>query len=76
MDHIDHELRDGAGRVVFSGVAGALQVAQELLVNVAERVAVVGLVEVDVLVDLVDDLSQQGAGLRVVVASSKKSWTT
>ena len=40
VDHIDHELGDGAGGVVFARVAGALQVAQDLLVDVAEQVAV------------------------------------
>ena len=64
---LDHELGDGARGVVFAGVAGALEVAQELLVDVAEQVAVFGAVEVDALVDLVDDLPQEGAGLHVVV---------
>ena len=47
VDHVDHELGDGAGRVVLAGVAGALEVAQDLLVDVAEQVAVRGDVEVD-----------------------------
>ena len=37
----------GARRVVLAGVAGVLQVAQDLLVEVAEQVAVLRLVEVD-----------------------------
>ena len=57
----------GARRVVLAGVAGALQVAQDLFVDVAEQVAVLRLVEVDAVVDLVDHLAHQCAGLHVVV---------
>jgi hypothetical protein len=39
VDHVDGELGDGAGRVVLARVARALQVAQDLLVDVAEEVA-------------------------------------
>jgi hypothetical protein len=39
VHHVDGELRDGAGRVVLARVAGALEVAQDLLVDVAEEVA-------------------------------------
>ena len=66
VDLLDHELGDGARRVELAGVAGGLQVVEQLLVDVAEHVAVVGGVEVDV-VDLVDDLPHQRAGLHVVV---------
>ena len=59
VDHVDHELGDGARRVELAGVAGALQVLEDLLVDVAEEVAVVGAVEVD-LVDLVDHLPDAG----------------
>ena len=67
VDRIDHELGDGARRVVLAGIAGALQVAQDLLVDVAEQVAVLRLVEIDAVDDLVDHLPQQRAGLHVVV---------
>ena len=67
VDHVDHELGDGARGVVLAGVAGVLQVAQDLLVEVAEQVAVLRLVEVDAVVDLVDHLAHQVAGLHVVV---------
>ena len=42
VDALDHELGDGARGVVLAGVAGALEVAQDLLVDVAEQVAVLG----------------------------------
>ena len=67
IDLLDHELRDGAGRVVLARVARALEVAEDLLVHVAEQVAMLRVVEVDALLDLVDDLAQQRAGLHVVV---------
>ena len=41
VDHVDDELGHGAGRVELAGVAGALQVPEDLLVDVAELVAVV-----------------------------------
>ena len=66
VSHVHHELGDGAGRVVFARVAGVLEVAEDLLVDVAEQVPVVGAVEVD-LVQRVDDLPHEGAGLHVVV---------
>ena len=66
IDAIDHEGGDGARRVVLAGVAGALQVVEDLLVDVAEVLAFGEIVEVD-LVDLVDDLPHQLAGLHVVV---------
>ena len=66
VDAVDHEGRDGARRVVLAGVAGALQVVEDLLVDVAEVLALGEVVEVD-LVDLVDDLPHELAGLHVVV---------
>ena len=54
------------GRVVFARVAGDLQVVQDLLVDVAEVLALGQVVEVD-LVDLVDHLPHQLAGFHVVV---------
>ena len=66
VDAIHHEGGDRARRVVFAGVAGALQVIEDLLVDVAEVLALDEIVEID-LVDLVDDLAQQLARLHVVV---------
>jgi len=37
---LDHELGDGARGVILAGVAGVLEVAQQLLVDVAEQMAV------------------------------------
>ena len=42
---LDHELGDGARGVVLARVAGALEVAQDLLVDVAEQVAVLRLLK-------------------------------
>lgn len=67
IDHAHHELGDRARRVELARVASVLQIAQQLLVEVAELVALLGLVEVHALLDLVDHLAQQLAGLHVVV---------
>ena len=66
VDAVDHEGGDGARRVVLARVAGALQVVEDLLVDVAEVLALGQVVEVD-LVDLVDHLPHELAGLHVVV---------
>jgi hypothetical protein len=66
VDHLDHEGGDGAGGVVFARVAGGLQVVEDLLVDVAEVLALGQVVEVDA-VDLVDHLPHQLAGFHVVV---------
>ena len=68
IDLLDDELGDGARGIKLAGVARRLQVFEELFVNVAEHVAVIGGVEVDA-VDLVDDLSHQRAVLHVVVSA-------
>jgi hypothetical protein len=54
-------------RVVLARVPGRLQVAEDLFVHLAQQVAVLGVVEVDLLVDFVDHLPQQRAGLHVLV---------
>ena len=59
VDTVRHESRDRARRVIFAGVAGALQVVQDLLVDVAEMLALGEVVEID-LVDPVDDLPRRG----------------
>ena len=66
VDALDHEGGDGAGGVVLARVAGALQVVEQLLVDVAEVLALGQVVEVDAA-DLVDHLAQELAGLHVVV---------
>ena len=66
IDLLDDELGDGARRVELTGIARGLEVLEELFVDVAEHVAVIGGVEVDA-VDLVDDLPHQRAVLHVVV---------
>ena len=66
IETIGHERRDGARRVVFTRVAGALEVVQNLLVDIAEVLAFGEVVEVDG-VDLVDYLAHELAGLHVVV---------
>ena len=66
VDAVRHEGGDGARRVVLARIAGALQVVEDLLVDVAEVLALGEIVEVH-LVDLVDDLPHELAGLHVVV---------
>ena len=66
VDHVHHELRDGARRVELARVAGALQVAQDLLVQIVELVTVSLAVEVDAG-ELVDHLPQQLPALHEVV---------
>ena len=66
VDTLGHEGGDGAGRVVLARVAGALEVGQDLFVDVAEMLALGQVVKVDV-VDLVDHLAHELAGLHVVV---------
>ena len=66
VDAVGHEGGDGARRVVFAGVAGRLQVVEELLVELAEVLALLQVVEID-LVDAVDHLPHQLAGFHVVV---------
>ena len=66
VDAVGHEGGDGAGGVVLARVAGALQVVEDLLVDVAEVLALGQVVEVHAA-DLVDDLPHELAGLHVVV---------
>jgi hypothetical protein len=70
IDAIHHESRNRAWRVVFARIAGALQVVEDLFVYVAEMLSLGQVVEVD-LADLVDHLSQELAGLHVVVGVLK-----
>ena len=66
VDHLGHEGGDGAGRVELARIAGRLKVVQDLLVDVAEVLAVREVVEVDV-VDAVHYLPHQLPGLHVIV---------
>ena len=61
VDHVYGKLGDSAGGIVFASVTGALQVAQELLVDVAKKVTLTAVVEVDLFLHLVDHLAQQNA---------------
>src|SRR5439155_2717944 len=67
VDTVDDEAGESARGVELAGVAGALQVAQNLLVNAAECVTIARVVKVD-FADLVDDLAHQRARLHVVVS--------
>ena len=71
VEHVDHELGNGPGGIVFPGVPGRLQVGKDLFVDVVEQVAVAGFVEVYILFDGVDHLTEQRARLHVVVGVLK-----
>ena len=66
VDSVHHEAGNGAGRVIFAGISGALKVIENLLINIAEMLALGEVVKIH-LVDLVDDLPHELAGLHVVV---------
>ena len=66
VDAVRHERSDGARRIVFARIAGALQVGEDLFVDVAEVLPLGQIVEVH-FVDFVNDLAHQLAGLHVVV---------
>ena len=66
VDALHHECRNGAGRVILARIAGALQVGEDLFVDVAEVLSLGQIIEVH-LVDFVDDLPHELAGLHVVV---------
>ncbi len=70
VDHIHHELGDGAGGVELARVARALQVFEDFFVQVVELVTLALAVEVDG-VQLIDDLAQQVAAFHVVVGVFK-----
>jgi len=59
-------LGDRTGGVELAGIAGGLEVLEQLFVNVAEEVAVAGRVKINA-VDFVDDLAHEGAVLHIVV---------
>ena len=66
VDALRHERSHGAGRVVFTCIAGALQVVKDLLIDVAEMLLLRQIIEVH-LIDFIDDLAHELAGLHVVV---------
>jgi hypothetical protein len=66
VNHLHHEGSHGAGGVVLARIAGRLQVVQDLLVDIAEVLALGQVVEVDA-VDLVDHLTHELPGFHVVV---------
>jgi hypothetical protein len=66
IDAIGHERRDCPRGVVLAGVPRALEIVENLLVDLAEVLLFREVVEVDV-VDLVDDLPHQLTRLHVVV---------
>ena len=70
IDTIRHESRNGAGRVIFAGIAGALQVIEDLLVNVPEMLPLGEVIKVN-FVNFVNHLTHQLAGLHVVVCVLK-----
>jgi len=67
---IHDEPGHGPGGVELARIAGALEVLEDLFVDVAEGMAVVFRIEID-LADLVDHLAHQGAGFHVVVGVRK-----
>ena len=50
VDAVHHERGNGAWRIIFSRITGALQVVQDLLVNVAEMLTLGEVIEVDSLI--------------------------
>jgi len=66
VDALGHEAGDGARRVVLARVAGALQIIEDLLVEVAKVLTLGEVVEVDGG-NLVHHLAHELAGLHVVV---------
>ena len=66
VDALRHERGHGARRVVLARVAGALQIVEDLFVDVAEVLPLGEIIEVH-LVDFVNDLAHELAGLHVVV---------
>ena len=67
---LHHEAGYPSGRVVLARIAGALQIVEQLFVDVAEVFALGEIVEVNA-VDLVDHLPQQLARFHVVVGVAK-----
>ena len=66
VDAVHHEGGDGPRGVVFAGIAGALEVVEDLLVDVAEVLALGEIIEVDAA-DLVDHLTHELPGFHVIV---------
>ena len=70
VNHVHYELGDSPRRIEFTRIASALEILEDLLVDVAKKMPVLGAVEVNI-VEPVDDLPHQGAGFHVVIRISK-----
>jgi hypothetical protein len=71
IDPVDHEGGDGARSVKLAGVAGATQIVEHLLVDVAQAGAGLEIVEVDRLFQLFDHRQHLRAGFHEVVGIFK-----
>src|SRR5262245_25900304 len=71
IDLLDNELRDRARGIELSCITRRLQILENLLVNVAKGMAVIGGIEINAI-DLVDYLPHEGAVLHVVVGILKR----
>ena len=69
-DHLGHKVRDGPGRVEFTGRTGTLQFFQNGLIDLAEGMTLLIVTKVQV-VNHIKDLSQQHAILHVLVGVGK-----
>ena len=69
--HLGHELGDGARGVVFALVPGVSQFDEDGLVNGAENVTVVGVVEVEA-VELIDDFAHLEAATSCSCSSRRR----
>ena len=58
IDAIDHEAGHASRRVVLAGIAGTLQIVEQLLVHIAKMLAVGEVIEINAI-HLVDHLPQQ-----------------
>ena len=54
------------GRIVFTSIARALQITEDLLVNLVKKVAFFNIVKIN-LIDFICHLPDQGAGFHVVI---------
>jgi hypothetical protein len=67
VDHLHHELGEGAWSVELPGIARAAQVIEDLFIHVAKLAPALDVVEVDGFVQLLDDRQHLRTGLHVVV---------
>ena len=69
-DHLGHKVGDGPGRIEFAGRTCTLQLFQNGFVDLAEGVAFLIVIQLEVI-DGINDLPQQDAVFHVVVGVSK-----